>query len=172
MMHDSRGLTREQTDQCLHEVGDRHLLQTLDRSYAVGPDRPGGEPSLYDAAIPPWQGPLTITLATDGIGQTVIFDIREDLKTIRPAPRQVCLRIRLAETAAGDEISFVWNDQVMQPQRIDKIGVLDYWEDYEFDLTPNQVVAGQNSLTIRLDRRSDRMPAFVKKEEAELTVRV
>ena len=171
-LHHSRGLSREESNQCLDELGDPAHLQTLDRIYVVGPTRPGGGLSLYDPAIPAGQAPLTVFLATDGIGQAVRFDIREDLKAIRPAPRQVCLRVRLRERATDDEITFSWNEHVIQPHRINRMGVLDSWEDFEFDLSPDQVVLGPNRLGIRLDRRNERMVSFVTMEEADLAISV
>ncbi|MDP6438051.1 MAG: hypothetical protein QGH74_00280 [Candidatus Brocadiia bacterium] len=115
------------------------------------------------------QGPLMIATADDGIGQTVTFDIADDLDGFPDASAE--LWINIVDLFAEDVIEFEWNGRSLPPREEPYMGLTVYSNrEFRFDLPADWVKRGNNEFTVYLRERSPRLEAYVTLNFVRLTI--
>ena len=112
-------------------------------------------------------------MSSDEIGQTVVFDIPEDLKSNHPPA--VALWLKVEQVYPGDDLAISWNGRVLPWEdgaelRMSGRVMDNYWE-FTFNLDPGQIVKGENALRIVLSKRAAHLLPFVILRDAEVQIR-
>ena len=152
----------------IDEIADPGKLAGLSKIYvpgnSLGSDGPFGHVSF------PGQLPLTIGCASDGIANTVVFDVADDMSTRNPeAPARLTLEI--INLGPFDEILFRWNGQPIEKDPAAWVGNVtrdQHW--FELPLTCSQVLKGPNTLDLILAKRDEALDPFVSLMSAGLSM--
>jgi hypothetical protein len=132
-------------------------------------DHSSGLGSIFDHVSWEAQRPLMITPATDGIGQTVTFDVGDDLTAFRRARAK--LWINIVDLFAEDRLEFEWNGEPLVPRKTTYVGQTMYSNrEFHFDIAAERIKPGTNLLTFRLQKRTPRLEPFVTMDFARLTI--
>jgi hypothetical protein len=154
------------------EVADMESLRKARKSYLLesGVETSARLMATFGHATWAGQIPLTIGFSSDGIGQTVIFDIADDL-TGQQQDSRPTLFLQILDLAPTDKVEFLWNGEPIQadPQAFPGVTVFDKWE-FKFDLSARQVKRGKNQLELRLVKRDPRLEPFVTLTDGRLTI--
>ncbi len=160
----------------LDDIGDPKRLAVQSRTYALDRSMLATEPEVavyYAHAV--WQGqvPLSVGMSSDEIGQTVVFDIPEDLKRNHPAA--VALWLKVEQAYPGDDLAISWNGRMLPWEdgaelRMSGRVMDNYWE-FTFNLDAGQIVKGENALRIVLSKRAEHLLPFVILRDAEVQIR-
>ena len=115
------------------------------------------------------QGPLMIATADDGIGQSITFDVADDLDRFPDASAE--LWINIVDLFADDVIEFEWNGRPLPPRAEPYMGLIVYSNrGFRFDLPAEWVKRGNNEFTVCLRERSPRLEAYVTLNFVRLTI--
>jgi len=149
------------------ELADLSSLAGKKKAYLL--DFGNEHDDIYGHACWCGQLPLMITPATDGIGQTVTFDVGDDLSQFPDA--RVELWINIVDLFFEDVIQFEWNGQVVLPRNEPYLGqtVLSNRE-FRFDIPSDSIKPGSNEFTIYLRERTPRLEQFVTLDFARLSI--
>ena len=150
-----------------HELADIDSLAGKKKAYLLG----GGYEHNFIYGHASWCGqlPLMITPATDGIGQTVTFDVGDDLSQFPNARAE--LWINIVDLFFEDVIEFEWNGQPLLPRDEPYLGQTVYSNrEFCFDIPSGGVKPGSNEFTIYLRERTIRLEQFVTLDFARLSI--
>ncbi|MDP6439253.1 MAG: hypothetical protein QGH74_06445 [Candidatus Brocadiia bacterium] len=115
------------------------------------------------------QRPLMITPAVDGIGQSVTFDVADDLAAFPEASAE--LWINIVDLFPEDVIDFQWNGRPLPPREESYLGQTLYSNrEFHFDVPAEWVRRGANEFAIYLRERSPRLEPFVTLDFARLAL--
>jgi len=123
----------------------------------------------YDHAVWPAQMPLTVGIASDGIGNTVVLDIGDDLVS-RPTEKAK-LEVDLVDLGPSDELLFFFNGRQIHHDPAAWPGVNAHSKHhFEFSIPFSQIVKGENTLELRLTKREESLAPFISLSGARLTI--
>ena len=151
------------------ELSQPDKLRTMSKTYtpprSVMPTDLVG--SVYAHVTVQGQLPMTIGYCTDGIGNTIEFDIADEPADHAQEPWR--LKLSLKGLAPDDQLEYAWNGKAIEPDPDAFIG-LPTRDDHnrEFDIAPYSCVKGVNRLEIKLLKRDARLVPHVGLVDAEL----
>ena len=151
------------------DIADREGLANQAKAYLPG-HRAGGVTSLYGHVSWTGQVPMMITPATDGIGQTVMFEIADD-----PGRKgfQGDLWVNIVDLFPEDVIEFEWNGTPLAPRDDPYKGQIVYSNrEFSFDVPVKAMRSGPNAFTLFLRERTPRLEPFVTLEFARLGIEI
>ena len=149
------------------DIADRSALAGMRKAYLLDWEIPLA--GTYGHVSWCAQRPLMITPATDGIGQSVTFNIGDDLSAAEHA--KIELWINIVDLFPEDVIEFEFNGHVLQPRDETYKGQTMFSNrEFRFDLTADLVCRGDNELAIYLRQRTKDLEQFVTLDFARLTI--
>jgi hypothetical protein len=123
----------------------------------------------YEHVTWPGQVPLMVGLASDGVGNTVVFDVADDMAS--RGLEVAKLEVEVVDLGPTDELLFFFNGKPIEREPGTWAGA--YANDkhhFEFTLPCSAIITGQNTLELRLLKRDERLVPFVSLEEARLLI--
>ena len=150
-----------------HELADPAGLAAKGKAYLLDYEIPFS--GVYGRGSWCAQRPLIITPAGDGIGQTVTFDVGDDLGDAPNARAE--LWIDIVDLFAEDVIEFEWNGRPLRPRDEDYLGqtFLSHRE-FKFDVPAESIRRGVNEFSLLLRKRTPRLEQFVTLDFARLAI--
>ena len=151
------------------DIASPEALNGLAKTYV-----PGGEPDIaayitYDHTVWPRQLPLTIGIAYADVGNTVVFDVGDDLETRSAASARLSLDV--VDLGPTDELLFFFNGEPVQADPSAWGGVSSWSRHhFEFVLPCSSIVRGENAVELRLVRRDERLAPFISLWDASLSI--
>ena len=150
-----------------HEIADHRGLAGKKKAYLL--DQELRLSGVYLHASWSGQRPLMVTPATDGIGQTVTFDVGDDLSASPNAGAE--LRVNIVDLFAEDVIEFEWNGGPLVPRDDPYLGqLLNSNREFRFDVPAESITRGSNEFSIFLRQRTPRLEPFVTLDFARLVI--
>ena len=133
----------------------------LDTSVSLG--------NVYDHITWAGQRPLMIAPADDGIGQTVTFDVGDDLSKFPNASAR--LWINIVDLYVEDIVEFEWNGKPLTVLDTGYDGQVVYSNnEFQFNIPANQIKQGENMFTIYLRKRTPRLEPYITLDFARLAI--
>lgn len=129
-----------------------------------------GPHNLFGHVVWGGQRPLIITPATDGIGQTVTFDIGDELSGHTNVGAE--LWINIVDYYAEDVMEFAWNGEPLAPRDEVYRGQTVYSNrEFCFNVPSGNIKHGLNEFSLYLRVRTPRLEQFVTLDFARLKIK-
>jgi len=149
------------------DISDKDSLARMKKAYLL--DTSLGLGSLYDHVSWAGQRPIIIAPADDGIGQTVTFDVGDDLNAFPNATAR--LWINIVDLFVEDVVEFEWNGKPLTVLNTGYIGYEVYSNnEFQFDIPADQIKQGENTFTILLKKRTPRLEPYITLDFARLSI--
>ena len=152
------------------DIASQDALRNLAKTYVPGDAFSLGDvANPYDHATWPGQLPMTIGVAHAGVGNTVTFDVFDDMAARASAVAR--LEVDVVDLGPTDELLFFFNGRQIESDPKGWQGLLTSSQHhFEFDIPCSSIAAGENTLELRLVRRDERLMPFISLSGARLSV--